>query len=130
MKGDQLVAAEVVGATLHVADPERTKEGFQEGDVAEKELVLQSLGAGGDDDTLAGAQGRQKVRKGFAGAGTGLDDQVPALFQGAFHSLCHLELPWAVLIRQGRLRENASGRKELAQRGQGSGCGVGRGHGG
>ena len=56
-EGEELVPAEVVGAALHVADAEVAEEGFEEGDVAEVELVLERLGAGGDDDALAGAEG-------------------------------------------------------------------------
>ena len=75
----ELVAAEIVGAALHVADAQLAQERFEEGHVAEEELILQGLGAGGDDDALAGAQGGQQIGEGFAGAGAGFDDQVAVL---------------------------------------------------
>ncbi len=72
-----LLAAGVVIAALHVADFEGTgKMLLQERDVFEEKLLLQILGAGGDDDALAGLQGRNKVGEGFSGAGAGFDDQV------------------------------------------------------
>ena len=48
----ELVAAEIVGAALHVADLERAEKGFEEGDVLEEELLLKVFCAGGDDDAL------------------------------------------------------------------------------
>jgi len=81
------VAAEVVGAALHVTDAQVSDEGFEEGNVAEVELVLEGLGSRGDDDALAGAQSGQQVGEGFARAGAGLDNQVAALFKGALDGL-------------------------------------------
>ena len=83
----ELVAAEIVGAALHVADLEVIlQDGLKEGDVLEVELLLQVFGAGGDDDALscapAGeAQGRQEVGEGFAGAGAGFDDEMALVFE-------------------------------------------------
>jgi hypothetical protein len=45
------------------------------GQVAVEELVLQGLGAGGDDDLAAGQQRRHQVGEGLAGAGAGLGHQ-------------------------------------------------------
>ncbi len=118
---DQLVAAEIVGAALHVADAQAAQQRFEKRNVAEEELILQRLGAGGDDDALAGAQRGQQVGEGLAGAGAGLDDQVAALGEGALDGLGHLELAGAVLVGQRRTRENAAGREELVERGQGAG---------
>ena len=115
------MAAEVVGAALHVADAQLAKQRFEERNVAEEELVLQGLGAGGDDDALAGAQGGQQVGQGLAGAGAGLDDQVAALGEGALDGLGHFELAGAVLVGQRRARQNAAGREELVEGGQGAG---------
>ena len=122
-QGDELVAAEVVGAALHVADAQRAEERFKEGDVAEVELVLQGLGAGGDDDALAGAEGGQQVGEGFAGAGAGFDDEVAALFEGALDGLGHFKLAGAVLVGQ---RQNAPGcRREQRTRAAWAGRGFG-----
>ncbi len=57
-EGVELVAAEVVGAALHVADFEGAEEGFEEGDVLEVELLLEVFGAGGDDDALVALAGQ------------------------------------------------------------------------
>ena len=56
-QSNELVAAEVVGAAFHVADAEVAEQSLEKRNVAKIELVLQRLGAGGDDDALAGAQG-------------------------------------------------------------------------
>ena len=127
-QGHQLVAAQIVGAAFHVADAQLAEQGFEKGNVAEEELVLQRLGAGRNNDALAGAQGGQQVGKGFAGARAGLDNQVAALGEGALHGLGHFQLAGPVLVRQRRTRQNAAGREELVQAGQGAGCGVGRRH--
>jgi len=129
LQGDQLVAAEVVGAALHIADAQVAEQGFEEGNIAEEELVLERLGAGRDDDALAGAQGRKQVGERFAGAGAGLDDQVAMLAEGALHGLGHLQLARPVLIRQGRAGQDAAGREELVQAGQSAGWCVGKRHG-
>ena len=91
-RATELVAAEVVGAALHVADAQLAEQGFEEGNVAEVELILQGLGAGGDDDALAGAQGGQQVGEGFAGSGSGLDDQVAALCESPLDGFGHLQV--------------------------------------
>ena len=75
----ELLAAQIIAAALHVADAQLAQVLPQEGNVLEEELLLQGLGAGGDDDALAGANDRQQVRQRLAGAGAGLDDQVAAL---------------------------------------------------
>ena len=90
-QGEELAAAEVVGAAFHVADAQLAEEGFEEGNVAEVELILQGLGAGGDDDALAGAQGGQQIGEGFAGAGAGFDDEMAALGEGLLDGLGHLQ---------------------------------------
>ncbi len=55
-EGDELVAAEVVSAALHVADLQISEQRFEKRHVAKKELILQRLGSGGDDDALPGAE--------------------------------------------------------------------------
>ncbi len=117
----ELVAAEVVGAAFHVADLQLAQERFEKGDVAEEELLLQGLGAGGDDDALAGAQGGQQVGEGLAGAGAGFDDEVALLGESALDGLGHLELARAVLVGQRGSRKDAAGREELVEGGQGAG---------
>ena len=66
-------------------------------------------------------RGGQQIGEGLAGAGAGLDDEVAALGEGALDGFGHFELAGPVFIGQRRTRQNAAGRKELVQRGQGAG---------
>ena len=103
------MAAEVVGAALHVADAQAAEQRFEKGNVAEVELVLQGLGAGGDDDALAGAQGGEQVGEGLAGAGACFDDEMAALGECALDGFGHFQLAGAVLVGQRRACEDAAG---------------------
>ena len=138
-EGVELLLAEVVLAALHVADLERAKEGFEEGDVLEVELFLQVFGAGGDDDSLLALAGvfecREEVGEGFACAGSGFDDEVALVGDGFFNGEGHLQLAGAVFEGEGGLGEGAAGGEEGAE-GRESGWlslrrdGSGGGHGG
>ena len=90
----QAVEAHVVGAALEqrgaCARGERLAHRRQ---VAVEELVLQRLGAGGDDDLAAGEQRRHEVGEGLAGAGAGLGDQHRRALDRLADRLGHLELP-------------------------------------
>ena len=77
----QLLAAKIIAAALHVADPQLAEVLLEEGNVFVEELLLQGLGAGGDDDALAGADHRKQIRQRLAGAGAGFDDQVAAFLR-------------------------------------------------
>jgi len=104
-----LLSAGVVAAALHIADLERPREVLlQERDVLEKELFLQGLGAGGDDDAFPRHQRGNQVRERLAGAGAGLDDQVPPIGDGAFDAFRHLHLPGPELIGRVPFRESAT----------------------
>jgi hypothetical protein len=129
VEGDQLVAAEVVGAAFHVADAQVAEEQrLEKRDVAEVELVLQGLGAGRDDDAAAGSERWEQVGEGLAGAGAGLDDQMAALFEGALDGFGHVELAGAVFVGERGLREDAAGREEGVQGGECAGCRFADGH--
>ncbi len=95
---------------------------FEEGDVLEVELLLQVLGAGGDDDALAAfageAQGGQQVGEGLAGAGAGFDDEVALVVERGLDGFGHLVLAFADFEGEGGFREDAVGREEVVQRGQ------------
>ena len=94
-----LLAAGVIIAPLHVADLEGAREVLlEEGDVLEKELLLEGLGPGGDDDALAGEQGGHEVGERLAGAGAGLDDQVALVGEGGFDGFGHLHLAGTELV--------------------------------
>ena len=49
---------------------------LEEWDVLEEELLLEVLGAGGDDDAAARQDGGHQVGQRLAGAGAGLGDEV------------------------------------------------------
>ena len=57
-----------------------------------EELVLQGLGAGGNDHLAAREQRRHQVGEGLAGAGAGLGDQHAIAGDGRRDALRHLEL--------------------------------------
>jgi hypothetical protein len=74
--------ADVVGAALEQRDRHRhLQRGAHRRQVAVEELVLQGLGAGGDDHLAAREQRRHQVGEGLAGAGAGLGHQhrLPAM---------------------------------------------------
>ncbi len=96
-ESEELAAAEIVGAPLHVADAQLAEQSFKERDVAEEELVLESLSASGDDDALAGAERGKQIGEGFAGAGAGFDDEMAALGESALHGLGHFVLAGPIL---------------------------------
>jgi hypothetical protein len=115
----ELVPAKVVGAALHIANLERTKERFKERDVLEVELFLQVFGASGDDDSLVPltgkAKGRQKVRKCLPRPRPGFNNQMTLLLESGLNSACHVVLPLTMLKSQRRSRENASGSEEITE---------------
>ena len=126
---DQLVAAKVVGTALHVADAQAAKQRLEKGHIAKKELILQGLGAGGDDDALPRAQCGQQVGEGFAGAGAGFDNQMAPLAECALDGLGHFKLAGAVFIWQRGAGEDSARRKELVEAGQSASWSFGGGHG-
>ena len=77
---------------------------------------MQILGAGGDDDTLAGANDRQQVGQRLAGSSTGFDDQMAFFRQRLFYGLRHLQLSAAEFVGRVGLREQAAGREEVVER--------------
>jgi hypothetical protein len=120
-KGEELAATKIVGAAFHVADSQFAEEGFQERYIAEKELVLEGLGPGRDDDALAGAESGKKIGKGFAGACAGFDDEMTALGKSAFDCFGHFKLAGTVFEGKRRAGEDSAGRKEFVKCGQGAG---------
>ncbi len=128
----QLVAAEIIRAAFHVADAQWTEQRLEERNIFEEELLLEILCAGGDDDAMASggalAQGRQQIGQGFAGSGTGFDDEVALVGEGALDGLCHLQLAAAKFIGQIGPREDAAWREEIVQRWQRGGRLLGGGH--
>ncbi len=100
----QLVLAQIVAAALHVTDLQRAEEQFEKWHILEEELLLQILGAGGDDHALLALsrepQRGQQIRERFARSGAGLDDQVALLLESLLDGAGHLVLPFAMLESQ------------------------------
>ena len=121
-QGIELLLAQVVGAALHVAHPQRPQQRFEERDVLEVELFLQVLRAGGDDDALllvaGAAQCGQQVGKRLARAGSSFDDQVALVRERLLNGLGHGVLAGAVLEGKRRLREDALRDEEVEARRQ------------
>jgi len=57
-----------------------------------EELILQILGAGGDEHLLPAQQRRHQVGEGLAGAGAGLGDEQAIIVQRRRHRLGHFLL--------------------------------------
>src|SRR5215469_7598766 len=94
---------------------------LKERDIFQKELFLQILGPRGDNDALAGVDGRHQIRQRLSRPRAGFDDQVPALANGLLHRLGHLQLPAPEFVsRVGAAKQTARG-KEVVQRSAGAG---------
>ena len=114
-----LLPAGVVVAALHVADLQRPREVLLEKrNVFEEELLLQILGAGGDHDALARQERRNQIGERLAGAGAGLDNQVPFIAKGRLHRLGHVHLAGAVFVVWMPFRERAAAGKKPAHPGR------------
>ena len=88
-----MIVADEVGATLEQRHGDRRSECLaHRRKVACKELILERLGAGGDDDFAACQQCGHEVGEGLAGAGASLDDEHFLLLDGLRDCLCHLNL--------------------------------------
>ena len=112
-----LLAAGVVVPSLHVADGQVAAQVLlEERHVLVEELLLQVLGAGGDDHALAGEDGGDQVGERLAGAGAGLDDEMPPLGQRGLDRLGHLKLPGPELETRMATRKQSRAREELAHR--------------
>ena len=78
----QPVQAQVVRAALHVGRGEgHAQRAPQRWDVLEVDLLLQVLGAGGDQNPLAIQDRRHEVGQCLAGAGARFREQHPAIVQ-------------------------------------------------
>ena len=91
--------------------PSRANSALQKRNVFVEELLLQILGAGGNDDALA-AVIREQICEGLAGTGAGLDDQVTLFFDGGFDGLCHLQLSATEFVGRVRFARMPPGAKK------------------
>ena len=85
---------------------------FEKRDILIEKLLLQILGAGGNDDALAGANHGQQIGQRLARAGASFDDQVPLLFERLLDGLRHLQLSAAEFVGgMGSRKHSARARK-------------------
>src|SRR5215472_15741438 len=99
----------------------REQGSLKEGDIFQKELFLQILGPGGDNDALAGVDGRHQIRQRLSCPRAGFHDQVSALGNGLLHCLGHLQLHAPEFVSRMGTAEQAAGGEELVQRTAGAG---------
>ena len=117
----ELLAAQIVVAPLHVADVQLAfavgkKRLFEKRDIFMEELFLQILGAGGNDDPLAGTNDGHQVGQRLARASAGFDDQVTLFFQRLLDGLRHLQLSAAKFVGGMGARKHSARREELVER--------------
>ena len=101
-----------------VAIAQLAEEGFKERNVAEEKLILESLGAGGDNHSLAGTERGQQIGQGFAGAGTRFNDEMAALRECSLNSFGHFKLAGAVFEGEWGISEDSTGREKLVESGE------------
>ena len=110
----EAMQAEIVRAPLHVGGGERHVERFaQRRDVLEVDLLLQVLGAGGDEHALPAQDGRDEIRQRLPGAGAGFRQEDAALFEHARHAVGHGRLTVARFVRRHRPGERSAGAKDV-----------------
>src|SRR6185437_9111641 len=112
----KFLPAQIVVATLHVAHAQRPQMLHQEGNVLEKELLLQVLGSGGNHYTFTAADDRQQIGQGFSRSRARLNNQMAVFLQRFLHFLRHLQLSAPEFVVGMGLAEQAARSKELVQR--------------
>ena len=89
----EVMVADVIGPPLEQRRADRNLQGVaHRGQIAVIELILQVLGAGGNNDLAAREQRRHQVRKGLAGARAGLRHEQAVVAHGLRDRLRHLDL--------------------------------------
>ncbi len=113
----KLLAAQIIGPALHVANPQRVLEHrLQERNIFQVQLLLQVLCARRDHHALARENRGNQVRERFADARSRLDDQVPAFVQNRFHGFRHLELARPEFVIRMRARKESGAPEERTGR--------------
>ena len=110
------MAAQIIGPALEQGHGNRPGQclAYQR-QIPVKQLILQVLGAGGDDHLAPGQQGRHQIGEGLAGTGAGLAYQHPTLLQNAGDRLRHLELLGALGVAGNMPGEQTVLSEDLAQ---------------
>ncbi len=114
-EGTEAQQAEVVPAALHHRDVQVAAERpGQERDVLADELLLQVLGAGGDDHAPPQLHRGQQVGEGLAGARPGLRQQHAAVAQHPADGVREPRLRRALLVRGQDARQRPARAEEVA----------------
>ena len=114
--------ADIVGAALQDAEPQRAIDvSGQEGEVLGRELVLEGLGRGRHDDATAAGDGGHQVGERLAGAGPGLDGEVPPGLDRCGDGPEHGPLARAVLGATGQAGQHGV-EERFGSAGQVAGC--------
>ena len=93
----KVMQADIVGAAFQQGGAHRNFQRFSNRrNIAVIELVLQCLGAGGNDHLAAGTQRRHQIREGLSGAGARLGNQHAATVDGGADFFRHFDLTLAV----------------------------------
>ncbi|MNQ96854.1 hypothetical protein D3C85_1124750 [compost metagenome] len=109
----QVVMADVVRAALEQGDGNgRLQRGAHGGDIAQEQLILQVLRAGGYDGLAAPHQGRYQIGEGLACARARLGDQGRLAVDGAGDGFRHFRLRTARLVAAHGRTERAAGAKQ------------------
>ena len=111
--------AEVVAPALHDRDAEVAAQGpGEERQVLVEELLLQVLGAGGDDHAPAQLHRGKQVGEGLAGARPRLGQEQPAVLEHPLHGLGEAALGRPLLVAGQDAGEQAVGTEEGSHRGR------------
>ena len=107
--------AQVVGAAFHQRRRERDAERLlQRGQILEEDLLLEILGAGGDQHAMAAQDRRDQIRERLSRAGSRFGQQRPAGFDDRRDRLGHAPLAVARLVAVEDAGERAALGKDLA----------------
>jgi hypothetical protein len=114
LEGGEPQPAEVVAPALHQGHSHVAAQGLgHEGNVFVHKLVLQVLGAGGDDDALPRRDRGHEIGDGFAGAGAGFREQNAAVGDRLRDGETKLLLGDPLLVGGEDGREAAAGSEEV-----------------
>ena len=112
----ELLPAEIILPPFHQGDAHLREHFLEKRDVLVEELLLEVLGARGDDGAQTAAQQGHKVRQRFARAGARLHNQVLAVFDRRLHALRHFELSRPVLVIRMVPRQPPAGCEDFVER--------------
>ena len=120
----QMIVADVIGPPLEQGDlRRRTQNIAHHGQILVEQLVLQGLGAGGNNHLAVGAQRRHQIGKGLARPRSGLGDEHAVALDCCGNAFGHLHLLRADTITFNGPRKRPIGRKDFLETGQGGNTG-------